>query len=322
MAKSKICPICGMKNCKCDHTTKAVPALMGDPRPHRKVTSVFKGVVENRDGSSVAAEGMSAANYSMRKRSAPMKMRKDSGGGGYVEPKYKGDIEGGKRKGGYVGQPNAGAPPMYPKGSTYAPPPRSPFKPDGGTAGGKKPSGMIPMGPTPSSKLPPRAPSPEPKKKTTKMAKGTLSRMMNYDNVTSAIESVRPRGTVGGVVSEGDPSRADSKSLKARIVSYNPNAAGGKGTGARKVSKAMPMPMSTPAMSSMASRPMPPKMPPKMPSPAPSMMRPNPATPMRPAMGGTSMSSMYKGKKMAKADSSGQGAYINGKPAHVTKRSK
>ena len=78
------------------------------------------------------------------------------------------------------------------------------------------------------------------------------------------------------------------------------------------------MPMATPAMSSMAPRPMPPKMPPA----APSMMRPNPATPMRPAMGGTGMSSMYKGKKMAKADSSGQGAYINGRPAHINKRSK
>jgi len=199
---------------------------MGDPRPRRSPQSVFKGVVENRDGSSIAAEGMSAANYSMRK-------------------------------------------------------------------------------------------------KTTKMAKGVLGSLLNYNNVTSAVESVRPRGPRGVVVSEGDKAiRIAPTGLKARISSYNPNTAGGKGTGTRKVAKAMPMPMSTPAMSSMASRPMPPQMPPKMPSPAPSMMRPNPATPMRPAMGGTGMSSMYKGKKMAKADSSGQGAYINGRPAQINKRSK
>ena len=281
MAKQSkgICPICGMKNCTCDHTTKAVPALMGDPRPHRKPDSVFKDAVGNRDGSSIAAEGMSAANYSMHKRGAKMKMRKSGGGGDYVEPKYKIENDGGKGgKGGYAGQPNAGVPPMYPKGSTYAPPPRSPFKPDGGTAGGKKPSGMNPMAPTPSSKLPPRAPSPEPKKKTTKMEKGFKERMSS-----------------GHMIGWGQ--RIPKK---------------------KKVAKAMPMPMATPAMSSMAPRPMPPKMPPA----APSMMRPNPATPMRPAMGGTGMSSMYKGKKMAKADSSGQGAYINGRPAHINKRSK
>jgi hypothetical protein len=109
---------------------------------------------------------------------------------------------------------------------------------------------------------------------------------------------------------------------KSVLRGNQPPAKRGGGT-AYKMSKAMPMPMSTPAMStpamsSMASRPMPPKMPPA----APSMMRPNPATPMRPAMGGTSMSSMYKGKKMAKSDSVGQGAYINGKPAQINKRSK
>ena len=145
---------------------------------------------------------------------------------------------------------------MYPKGSTYAPPPRSPFKPDGGTAS-KKPSGMNPMAPTPSSKLPPRAPSPEPKK--TKVTKGALGSIVNYKNLTRMIEPVRSRGARGAVISEGDPAMYDPKGLKGRIVSFNPNIGGGKGTGTRK---------------------------------------------------------------MSKADSNGQGAYINGRPAHINKRSK